>query len=59
MATGRPKDESEFGGAPGLVQPAPHKLTAAEQARLERAVNPADPTDTVDAVRARQGDRLA
>lgn len=59
MAKGRPKDESEFGGAPGLIQPPPHKLTAAEQARLERAMNPADAEDSVDAVRARQGDRLA
>lgn len=54
----RPKDESEFGGAPGRIQPPPHKLTAAEQFRLERATNPADPEDSVEAARAREGNRM-
>lgn len=31
---------SEFGGQPGLIQPLPHELTAAERARLQRAVDP-------------------
>jgi hypothetical protein len=31
---------SEFGGQPGRIQPLPHDLTAAEEARLERATNP-------------------
>lgn len=55
----RPQDESEFGGAPGMIQPPPHKLTAVEQARLERKLNPADPEDTIDAARAREGSRMS
>lgn len=55
----RPIDESEFGGAPGLIQPPPHQLTAAEQARLERKVNPTDPSDSVEAARAREGNRMS
>lgn len=55
----RPADESEFGGAPGPIQPPPHKLTAVEQARLERRLNPADPEDTIDAARAREGGRMS
>jgi hypothetical protein len=50
-ATGEP---SEYGGYPGPIQPEPHKLTAAEQARLERRVDPADPGDSVDAARERE-----
>lgn len=45
---------SEFGGNPGTIQPAPHELTAAEQARLERRTDPADPSDTVEAARERE-----
>lgn len=45
---------SEFGGYPGPIQPEPHELTAAEQARLERRVNPADATDSVEAARERE-----
>lgn len=44
---------SEFGGYPGPIQPEPHELTAAEQARLERQVNPASPSDSVEAARER------
>lgn len=55
----RPIDESEFGGAPGPIQPPPHKLTAAEQARLERKMNSVDPEDTIDAARAREGNRMS
>ena len=44
---------SEFGGYPGLVQPEPHQLNSVEQARLERALEPADPDDSVEADRAR------
>lgn len=54
----RPADESEFGGAPGRIQPPPHELTGVEQARLERATNPEDPTDSAEAVRAREGNRM-
>lgn len=59
MTQPRPADESEFGGAPGMIQPPPHKLTAVEQARLERKTNPADPSDSVEAARAREGNRMA
>jgi hypothetical protein len=45
---------SEFGGYPGTIQPEPHKLTAIEQARLERRVNPADAGDSVEAARERE-----
>lgn len=31
---------TEFGGQPGRIQPLPHPLTAAEEARLMRAVDP-------------------
>lgn len=55
----RPADESEFGGAPGLIQPPPHKLTSSEEARLMRKVNPADAEDSIEAARAREGNRLA
>lgn len=37
----RDKRPSEFGGVPGVVQPEPHELTPAEEARLERMA-PAD-----------------
>lgn len=33
---------SEFGGQPGRIQPLPHKLTAAETARLQRSIDPMD-----------------
>lgn len=59
MSQPRQIDESEFGGAPGLIQPPPHELTAVEQARLERRLNPADPEDSVEAARAREGNRMA
>ena len=51
---------SEFGGHPGTIQPEPHPLTNAEQARLERRVDPADATDDVDAARGREvsGERI-
>lgn len=42
----RIKTATEFGGVPGRVHPEPHELTAAEEMRLERAANPADPADT-------------
>lgn len=51
------KDESEFGGVPGLVQPEPHKPTPREQAMLERHVNPDDPEDNEEAARIRLGGR--
>jgi hypothetical protein len=53
----RPYDESEFGGAPGLIQPPPHELTNVEQLRLERQTNPADPDDSVEAASIREGNR--
>lgn len=50
---------SEFGGEPGLIQPPPHEpeLTAYEQARIERGVDPGDPTDSLGASRLRGGAR--
>lgn len=45
---------SEFGGVSGLIQPEPHPLTAAEEARLQRRVDPADPGDNVEAARVRE-----
>ena len=45
---------SEFGGVGGTIQPEPHQLTSAEQARLERKTNPADPSDSVEAARERE-----
>jgi hypothetical protein len=50
---------SEFGGAPGLVQPEPHTLTSVEQARLERQTNPASTSDSVEAARERANGRIA
>ncbi len=51
MATDTP---SEFGGYAGTIQPPPHELSPAEQARLERRMNPADPSDSVEAARERE-----
>lgn len=48
-------EPSEFGGVPGPIQPPPHEWTAAERARLERKVDPADPSDTEEAARLREG----
>lgn len=45
---------SEYGGYSGTIQPEPHQLTAVEQARLERRVNPADATDSVEKARDRE-----
>lgn len=39
----RPQDESEFGGAPGLVQPPPHELTAEEERMVTVQLDPSDP----------------
>lgn len=47
------REPSEFGGYPGLIQPEPHQLTAAEQAALERRVDAADPDDSIEKARAR------
>lgn len=51
-------EPSEYGGYAGQIQPEPHQLTPAEQARLERLVDPADASDNIDAVRVRNGDVL-
>jgi hypothetical protein len=48
-------EPSEYGGQPGLIQPEPHKLTAIEEARLMRSVDPGDPDDSVEAARLRGG----
>jgi hypothetical protein len=48
------KEPSEYGGYPGTIQPPPHELTSAEQARLERRVDAADPSDSVEAARERE-----
>ena len=45
---------SEYGGVSGSIQPPPHELTSAEQARLERKIDPADPSDTIEAARERE-----
>lgn len=50
--------DSEFDWAGGPIAPPPHELTAAEQARLERRLDPADPDDTIEAARLREGSRL-
>lgn len=56
MATDdRDTTASEFGGKPGLIQPPPHPLTGAEQAMLERNMDPADPNDSVELTRIRKG----
>jgi hypothetical protein len=47
-------EPSEYGGYPGPIQPEPHQLTAAEEARLMRRVNPTDPGDSVEAARERE-----
>ena len=47
-------DPSEYGGYPGTIQPEPHQLTAAEEARLMRRVNPADATDSIEKARERE-----
>lgn len=52
MATSN-SEHGEFSGAPGLIQPEPHELTSAELAMLERKLDPADPSDSVEAARAR------
>lgn len=43
MATNRDKRASEFGGVPGLIQPAPHEPTNAETLSLVYATEPAPP----------------
>lgn len=50
----QPTNASEYGGVPGSIQPEPHPLTAVEQARLERRLNPADEGDNVEAARQRE-----
>jgi hypothetical protein len=47
-------EPSEYGGHPGTIQPEPHKLTSAEEARLMRRVNPNDPTDSIEKARDRE-----
>jgi len=44
---------SEFGGDDGSIQPDPHPLSSVEQARLDRMLDPADASDTVDEARRR------
>lgn len=51
----RPKDESEFGGAPGLVQPPPHELKPSEHMMLIKRTDPSDPLDSEQEQR-NQGD---
>jgi hypothetical protein len=48
----RPHDESEFGGAPGLIQPPPHDVSknAREQRMLIVATDPSDPESNEDTV---------
>lgn len=58
MTSPSSSEPSEFGGYPGPIQPPPHELTNAELARLERKVDPANASDTVEAARAREGGRV-
>jgi hypothetical protein len=46
------EEASEFGGVPGLIQPAPHPVVGREAAMLERMVAPDDDQDSVAAVLA-------
>lgn len=55
MTTPRNDEPSEFGGYGGPIQPEPHPLTNAELARLERKTDAADPSDSVEAARIREG----
>lgn len=55
MTAPRNDEPSEYGGYPGPIQPEPHPLTNAELARLERKVDPADPSDSIEAARQREG----
>jgi hypothetical protein len=50
--TDRPTDESEFGGAPGLIQPPPHDVSknAREQRMLIVATDPSDPESNEETV---------
>lgn len=41
---------SEFGGWPGVVQPPPHELTAAEQLNFAVQSNPSDPAANAETV---------
>lgn len=45
---------SEFGGYAGTIQPEPHELTPAEEARLLRKMDPSSTSDTLDAARKRE-----
>jgi len=45
-------EDSEFGGAPHLIQPPPHPVVGRERAFLERAIAPDDEVTTPDAVLA-------
>lgn len=38
----RPQDESEFGGAPGLIQPPPHELLPEEEMLVIKQLDPGD-----------------
>jgi hypothetical protein len=48
-------DPSEFGGGAGLIHPEPHTLTAIEEARVMRSLDPADEDDNEEAARERGG----
>jgi hypothetical protein len=41
---------SEFGGVPGIIQPAPHVPTAAERLHMVYAIDPTDPGTEPDSV---------
>jgi hypothetical protein len=41
---------SEFGGVPGIIQPAPHVPTAAERLHMVHGIDPTDPGTEVDSV---------
>jgi hypothetical protein len=45
---------SEFGGEPGMVARFEHELTPAEEARLMRATDELDESDTVEGALARE-----
>jgi len=54
--TQRPDDESEFGGAPGRIQPPPHELKPHEEMSLIKKTDPGDPDSSAEDIRLRGED---
>ena len=49
----RPNDESEFGGAPGLIQPPPHELEPWEEMMLIKRTDAGVPDESLEEIRER------